>query len=159
MAWDGCRDYSSALSLPRTVDLWKSIGVDKVKSYTNDLNLNALEVLRDAWGNNGGGHTLAPVELHGPMTLVALPTTSSFSSTPSDGIARVAIAESGLDTITVAGEVERIVIGIPEGGNHWRRTLRFGPDGALYLTVVYGNADYLVAHQERPTVHDGQGDC
>lgn len=50
-------------------------------------------------------------------------------------IARVAIAESGLDTITVAGEVERIVIGIPEGGNHWRRTLRFGPDGALYLTV------------------------
>ena len=81
LAWDGCRDYSSALSLPRTVDLWKSIGIDKVKSYTNDLNLNALEVLREAWGNNGGGRTLAPIELHGPMTLVALPTTSSFSST------------------------------------------------------------------------------
>ena len=100
MAWDGCRDYSSALSLPRTVDLWKSIGVDKVKSYTKDLNLNALEVLRDAWGNNGGGHTLAPVELHGPMTLVALPTTSSCSSTlPSNTIWTDADAKAVQDTL------------------------------------------------------------
>lgn len=38
-----------------------------------------METLRESWSNEGGGHTLAPVELHGPMTLVALPTTSKLS--------------------------------------------------------------------------------
>lgn len=33
------------------------------------------------------------------------------------------------------GEFERLVRGIPGGGNHWSRTLRFGPDGWLYLSV------------------------
>lgn len=32
-----------------------------------------------------------------------------------------------------AGEV--IFTGLPEGGNHWSRTLGFGPDGRLYVTV------------------------
>jgi mono/diheme cytochrome c family protein len=35
----------------------------------------------------------------------------------------------------VTGAVERIVTGIPAGGNHWKRTLRVGPDGWLYVTV------------------------
>jgi glucose/arabinose dehydrogenase len=35
----------------------------------------------------------------------------------------------------ISGEFERIVQGLPGGGNHWSRTLRFGPDGLLYLTV------------------------
>ncbi|MAI77385.1 MAG: oxidoreductase [Deltaproteobacteria bacterium] len=50
-------------------------------------------------------------------------------------IARVPFEESGLDTISLTGEVERIAEGIPEGGNHWRRSLRFGPDGRIYVTV------------------------
>ena len=33
------------------------------------------------------------------------------------------------------GALERIVTGLPEGGNHWTRTLRFGPDGFLYVSV------------------------
>ena len=33
------------------------------------------------------------------------------------------------------GEFERIVTGLPEGGNHWTRTVRIGPDGALYVSV------------------------
>lgn len=36
---------------------------------------------------------------------------------------------------TVSGDFERIVTDLPGGGNHWSRTLRFGPDGALYVTV------------------------
>lgn len=35
----------------------------------------------------------------------------------------------------IAGEFERITHDPPGGGNHWSRTLRFGPDGRLYLTV------------------------
>lgn len=33
------------------------------------------------------------------------------------------------------GPVERIVSDLPAGGNHWTRTLRFGPDGWLYVSV------------------------
>ncbi len=36
---------------------------------------------------------------------------------------------------TVSGDFERIVTGLPGRGNHWSRTLRFGPDGALYVSV------------------------
>lgn len=47
-------------------------------------------------------------------------------------IARVRFdAESG----KTLGAVERIVTGLPEGGNHWTRTVRVGPDEHLYVTV------------------------
>jgi len=36
---------------------------------------------------------------------------------------------------TTTGAVERIVTGLPAGGNHWTRTVRVGPDGRLYVTV------------------------
>jgi len=35
----------------------------------------------------------------------------------------------------VVGSYERIVTGLPDGGNHWRKTLRFGPDGLMYVTM------------------------
>jgi len=35
----------------------------------------------------------------------------------------------------VAGEPERIVTGLPEGGNHWTRTVRVSPDDRLYVSV------------------------
>ncbi|MCH2187436.1 PQQ-dependent sugar dehydrogenase [Myxococcota bacterium] len=35
----------------------------------------------------------------------------------------------------VRGELERVVTGIPAGGNHWTRTVRKGPDGWLYMNV------------------------
>jgi glucose/arabinose dehydrogenase len=50
-------------------------------------------------------------------------------------IARIAFSESGVDSIAPSGEIVRIAQGIPEGGNHWSRTLRFGPDGGLYVNV------------------------
>jgi glucose/arabinose dehydrogenase len=34
-----------------------------------------------------------------------------------------------------AGEYERIVESIPGGGGHWTRTVRFGPDGWLYVSI------------------------
>jgi glucose/arabinose dehydrogenase len=33
------------------------------------------------------------------------------------------------------GPFERVVTGLPAGGNHWTRTLRFGPDGWMYVAV------------------------
>jgi len=33
------------------------------------------------------------------------------------------------------GEFERVVTGLPGGGNHWTRTIRFGPDGRLYVSI------------------------
>jgi len=50
-------------------------------------------------------------------------------------IARVGFSENGPDTIAVTGEPVRIVEGIPSGENHWSRTLRFGPDDRIYLSV------------------------
>jgi len=36
---------------------------------------------------------------------------------------------------TVTGEKESLVEGLPEGGNHWTRTVRIGPDGNMYVSV------------------------
>jgi len=33
------------------------------------------------------------------------------------------------------GEFERVVTDLPTGGNHWTRTVRFGPDGWMYVSV------------------------
>ncbi|MDE1173124.1 MAG: PQQ-dependent sugar dehydrogenase [Parvibaculaceae bacterium] len=49
-----------------------------------------------------------------------------------DAIARIRFDEA---TGAVSGAVERIVTGLPGGGNHWTRTLRMGPDGFMYVNV------------------------
>ncbi len=36
---------------------------------------------------------------------------------------------------STSGDYERIITGLPGGGNHWSRTLGFGPDGMLYVSV------------------------
>jgi len=48
-----------------------------------------------------------------------------------------AVARVRFDVATgrTEGEPERIVTGLPAGGNHWTRTVRIGPDGFLYVTV------------------------
>ncbi len=47
-------------------------------------------------------------------------------------VARVRFdGESG----ATSGAIERVVTGLPAGGNHWTRTVRVGPDERLYVTV------------------------
>jgi glucose/arabinose dehydrogenase len=48
-----------------------------------------------------------------------------------------AVARVRFDPATrrTEGPVERIVTDLPPGGNHWTRTIRFGPDGLLYVSV------------------------
>jgi glucose/arabinose dehydrogenase len=35
----------------------------------------------------------------------------------------------------VEGALETVVRGLPSGGNHWTRTVRFGPDGWMYVSI------------------------
>lgn len=49
-----------------------------------------------------------------------------------DAIGRVPFDhESG----KVTGAYERLVTGLPGGGNHWKKTLRFGADGRMYVSM------------------------
>ncbi len=38
-------------------------------------------------------------------------------------------------TRTLGGPPERIITGLPDGGNHWTRTVKVGPDGMLYVSI------------------------
>lgn len=49
-----------------------------------------------------------------------------------DGVSRIRFdANSG----QVQGDFERIIPALPGGGNHWSRSIAFGPDDKLYVTV------------------------
>ncbi|MCH2173238.1 PQQ-dependent sugar dehydrogenase [Myxococcota bacterium] len=39
------------------------------------------------------------------------------------------------DSGEITGAGQKVVTGLPTGGNHWAKTLRAGPDGWIYLTV------------------------
>ena len=39
------------------------------------------------------------------------------------------------ETGRLTGKYERVVTGLPGGGNHWQKRLRFGPDGLMYVTI------------------------
>jgi glucose/arabinose dehydrogenase len=93
-----------------------------------------LHVLRDRDGDGrSDGQRVLVDELDRPHGLDFHAGALYIGETGS--IARVAIAEDGPDSLRVTGAPERIVTGLPAGGNHWSRTLRFGPDGGLYLHV------------------------
>lgn len=49
-----------------------------------------------------------------------------------DAIVRVSFDEQKGE---ITGKIERILTGLPGGGNHWTRTLRVGPDGWIYVNV------------------------
>ena len=48
-----------------------------------------------------------------------------------------AVGRIGFDAATrqTTGTFERVITGLPRGGNHWTRTIGFGPDGFLYVSV------------------------
>ncbi len=49
-----------------------------------------------------------------------------------DAVARVRFDPQ---TRALGGDLERVVRDLPSGGNHWTRTIGFGPDGLLYVSV------------------------
>jgi glucose/arabinose dehydrogenase len=75
-----------------------------------------------------------------------------------DAIGRIRFDPS---TGATSGGFERVVTGLPGGGNHWTRTLRFGPDGWVYVSVGSSCNVCLEADPRRATVMryrpDGSG--
>ena len=49
--------------------------------------------------------------------------------------ARSAACSSTTPPATIDGKYEIVIDGLPTGGNHWKKTIRFGPDGLLYLNI------------------------
>lgn len=49
-----------------------------------------------------------------------------------DAIGRILFSH---DQGEVQGEYQKIVIGLPSGGNHWKKSLRFGPDDMMYVSI------------------------
>jgi glucose/arabinose dehydrogenase len=49
-----------------------------------------------------------------------------------DGIGRIEFDPATRET---RGTYQRVVNGLPGGGNHWSRTVRFGPDGWMYVSI------------------------
>ncbi len=104
-------------------------GGDLLVSAPRKGNISLVEPDRDGDGRSDGVRTVldgrnAPhgLDLHDGWLYVA----------ERDGVMRVRFDESAG---TTHGAVETIVTGLPSGGNHWMRTLRFGPDEHLYVSV------------------------
>lgn len=53
---------------------------------------------------------------------------------------------------SVSGEPERVITGLPAGGNHWTRTIAFGPDGFLYVSVGSSCNVCIEADERRATM-------
>jgi glucose/arabinose dehydrogenase len=62
------------------------------------------------------------IDLHGEWLYVA----------ETDAVGRIRFDAASR---SVSGELERVITGLPGGGNHWTRTIRFGADGWLYVSV------------------------
>jgi hypothetical protein len=86
--WDGCRDHAPALVLPRLLQFWEAAGAAECRKYMRTLVGDAVELLADAWGSGRGGHgggkLLAPLAMHGPMALVAVPFAANGAATSTD---------------------------------------------------------------------------
>ncbi|MEN8184484.1 MAG: PQQ-dependent sugar dehydrogenase, partial [Myxococcota bacterium] len=88
-----------------------------------------LEADRDGDGRTDGVHTLLEglnrphgLDLHEGWLYVG----------ETDAVVRVRFDAAARRT---RGAIERVVTGLPTGGNHWTRTLRVGEDGWLYVSV------------------------
>ena len=80
--WDGCRDYSAALSAPAALDYWESLGAQLVQRRMRCMLEDAVRLLGSMWHPSEFdatttipvGVTLAPLSIHAPMmALVRLP--------------------------------------------------------------------------------------
>jgi len=67
--WDGCRDYSSALSISTAIKVWKALGATRIREYCHGLVTEASALLIKEWNTEA----LFPPEMHVCMALVRLP--------------------------------------------------------------------------------------
>jgi len=115
--------------LPRIRALRPTPAGDLLASVPREGRIALLARDRDGDGRSDGSQTLLEglnrphgMELHDGWLYVA----------ETDAVGRVRFdAERG----EASGAFERVVTGLPGGGNHWTRTVRVGPDGWMYVSV------------------------
>lgn len=119
--------FATEIPNPRMLRLAPS--GDLLVSLPRDGAVGLLEADRDGDGRSDGRRLLLTgllrphgIDFHGEWLYVA----------ETDAIGRIRFdPASG----RVEGSYERVVTTLPGGGNHWSRTLRFGPDGWMYVSV------------------------
>ncbi|KAA0151178.1 hypothetical protein FNF31_06868 [Cafeteria roenbergensis] len=67
--WDGCRDYSAALSVPAVAAFRRAMGEARVARYCRELLSIAVDILVGAWGTD----TPVPLGCFSHMALVRVP--------------------------------------------------------------------------------------
>jgi glucose/arabinose dehydrogenase len=95
-------------------------------------NLDQIILLeRDANGDGkADGRRVVINQLNGPNGMDFFDDWLYIAET--DAIGRIKFNHENGTTI---GDYQRIVTGLQPGGNHWRKTLRFGDDGLMYVTM------------------------
>ena len=77
--WDGCRDYSAALTLPYLLQFWDSVGQARVREYQKKILVGALRGLSDIWHDGDASQSFVVPSgshlerFHSPLGLVRLP--------------------------------------------------------------------------------------
>jgi len=106
-------------------------------SRTGDLlvatpNQNKIEILKRDENEDGkaDGTSVLIDGLNGPNGLDFFQDWLYIAET--DAIGRIKFNH---DTGKTEGDYEHIVTGLPGGENHWKKTLRFGPDEMMYVTM------------------------
>lgn len=118
-----------AADIPKARMLRFSLTGDLLVAIPNEDRIVLLD--RDA--NEDGkadGARLLMSDLNGPNGLDFFDEWLYIAET--DAIGRIRFDHDAGETV---GEYQRIVTGLPGGGNHWKKTLRFGPDGLMYVTM------------------------
>jgi glucose/arabinose dehydrogenase len=118
--------YAGDLPLARWMRF--TAGGDLIVSRTRAGEVVLLERDRDGDGKADGRHVLIG-ELEGPHGLEIRDGWLWIAETT--GVGRIRFDEN---SGTVAGPFERVITGLTGNGFHLTRTIRFGPDGYLYLT-------------------------
>ncbi len=80
--WDGCRDYTGALSVPFLLEFWNRYDMDSIRSYQASTLQDSLNMLTNMWHENRPSVTsqgsasddmIVPFAYHSPMALIKLP--------------------------------------------------------------------------------------
>ena len=115
--------------LPRVRALRPTPAGDLLASVPREGKVVLLERDGDGDGRSDGARTLLEglnrphgMDLHDGWLYVA----------ETDAVGRVRFDPAAR---RASGAFERVVTGLPSGGNHWTRTIRFGSDGWLYVSV------------------------
>jgi glucose/arabinose dehydrogenase/cytochrome c551/c552 len=137
----GARVMRFAQDLPNVRFLRFTPQGDLLASQPRSGRVVRLEPDRDGDGRSDGRHEVVGrlnrphgLDLHDGWLYVA----------ETDAIGRIRFDSS---TGLASGAFERVVTGLPGGGNHWTRTLRFGPDGWMYVSI--GSSCNVCREQDR----------